>query len=142
MLPIESLVAHRLKPSGFRKQARTWRRTLEHVIQVINLQKSSYDADRLYVNLGIYVRGLGDETDPPANRCHIQARLEHVASSRHWNEIVSLPAFCEPTESVVDALVIEGVAWLDSLVDHAAMREYAASSRSTIGLVMKEVRSL
>lgn len=53
-----------LKRLGFSKKASTWYRTFDEVIQIVNLQKSSWSSDDHYLNIAFYLRALGDDLKP------------------------------------------------------------------------------
>jgi hypothetical protein len=141
MLSLEAAIAPQLKAAGFRKKARTWWRNVDEAIQVVNLQKSPY-GERLYVNLGIYVTRLGSETSPPENRCHVQARLERVTDPARLAAISSAEAGAAPPQLLLDALLVDGLAWLDDLSTLAGIRKYIESGGTSKSLVQATVRQL
>ena len=69
-------VAPILKKQSFRKTQATWRKDLGESIAVFNVQKSQWDGNDFYVNVGLYYHAIGDESSPSENRCHIRNRLE------------------------------------------------------------------
>ncbi|TAG82945.1 MAG: DUF4304 domain-containing protein, partial [Burkholderiales bacterium] len=71
MLPLESSISPTLKTQGFRKKARTWWRDREETIQVLNIQKNPWGSGGLYINLGVYIRELGQDSSPAAHKCHV-----------------------------------------------------------------------
>ncbi|WP_082585445.1 DUF4304 domain-containing protein [Hydrogenophaga sp. Root209] len=141
MLPLETAIAPFLKVSGFKKKAKTWRRHCPDVIQVLNLQKSPY-GDNMYVNLGVYVRSLGEEQNPPENRCHVQVRLERVTQSEREQCVVAANANEVPTQALIEAILIDGVAWLNDLATLSGIRRYLESGGSKKGLVLHEAANL
>ena len=66
-----------LKSHGFRKTNATWRKEQDESIAVFNVQKSQWDNDDFYLNVGLYFRAIGNENTPTENKCHIRKRLEH-----------------------------------------------------------------
>ncbi len=141
MLPLESVIAPRLKSLGFRKKARTWWRDRDETIQVVNLQKSPY-SERLHVNLGIYVRVLGTDTSPSERHCQIRARLETVAPEACWNDVVSLEALVAPPPTVIDAVVVSAIDWLESLARVEDIRAFVDSPKSKPFLIFATARAL
>jgi Domain of unknown function (DUF4304) len=140
MLPLESAIAPELKAAGFRKKGRTWWRERAEVIQVVNLQKSSF-GDQLYINLGVYLKRLGTETAPPQNRCHIGVRCERIAKHRHM-EIAAATSPGQPSENLVSAVLSDGVTWLESVSTLTGIKEYLAAGGASKGLVFASVRQL
>jgi Domain of unknown function (DUF4304) len=88
-MDVESFAAAlglQLKAHGFRKQRLNWRKDLGESIAVLNVQISPWGDRSYYVNVGVYLKVLGEELAPPHNRCHVQQRLaveqpESVASA-------------------------------------------------------------
>src|SRR5687767_3325213 len=101
MLPIEEAIAPAMKSNGFKKKARTWWRTTDDSVQVVNLQKSAY-GEQLYVNLGLFIRSLGSEQTPPENRCHIRARLELVVPESLYQSVTSASFDAVPSAELVN----------------------------------------
>lgn len=63
-----------LKSQGFRKNANTWHLVFDEVIQIVNLQNSSWSKDDHYLNVGLYLRALGDELKPKVALGQIRGR--------------------------------------------------------------------
>ncbi|PTT89210.1 hypothetical protein DBR42_08310 [Pelomonas sp. HMWF004] len=135
MLPIEIAIASPLKVLGFRKKSRTWWRTTEDTICVLNLQKSPF-GERLYVNLGVYLRVLGSDLNPPENQCHVRVRLERIASDQCWNEIASAEATIDPSEGLVAAILGDGVSWLNQVSTLDGIASFIRTGGASMGLVM------
>jgi hypothetical protein len=69
------------KSAEMLKQSGTWYRNTDDVIQAMNLQKSQYGPS-YYVNLGWWLRSLGDAKFPKDHQWHIGIRLESLAGTR------------------------------------------------------------
>lgn len=67
--------------SGMTKQSGTWYRTTDEVIEATNLQKSQY-GPTYYVNVGWWLRALGEVKFPKDNQWHIGIRLELLTPTR------------------------------------------------------------
>lgn len=141
MLPLSAQIAQPLKALGFTKKSNTWWRQSQDAVQVLNIQKSPF-GERIYVNLGIYLKALGTETTPPERRCHVQERLEHIADPGLWNEIASAAADTEPTPALIAAVAQDGCGWLSRLSTLAGIRDYIESDASKSALVFASVREL
>jgi hypothetical protein len=72
---IEALKTH-FKIAGFKKLSSNWFKETKDTVLVFNVQSSQWGLE-YYINLGIYIKALGDELKPPVYRCHIQCRIEH-----------------------------------------------------------------
>ncbi|PWF43921.1 DUF4304 domain-containing protein [Massilia glaciei] len=107
-----------LKARGFKKTGATWYRNLDRMIQVLNIQKSPY-ADNFYVNVGIYLKALGDELRPPEARCHFRFRAESVLGADERFELNRLLDFTQkaPTSDRYQDIQIllekSALLWLD-----------------------------
>ena len=66
-----------LKAAGFKKAGSTWRRDSRDGVHVVNAQASQWGPD-FFINLGFYIRTLGNEQAPLENHCQVRARLEHI----------------------------------------------------------------
>ena len=64
-----------LHQHGFKKMGKTWRKDQGESVAVFNVQKSQWDEDTFYVNIGTYFRALGEDSSPLENRCHVQFQL-------------------------------------------------------------------
>lgn len=69
------------KSAAMVKQSGTWYRNTNDVIQAMNLQKSQYGPS-YYVNVGWWLRSLGDVKFPKDHQWHIGIRLESLAANR------------------------------------------------------------
>ena len=140
MIAVERAIARELKHRSFVKKSRTWRRDADEVIQVIHLQRGF--GDQLFINLGVYVRSLGDEKLPLEHKCHVRSRLERVCSSEYFTPIRSLEASCEPAADALVALTGQGLAWLDLVSTQRGLRSFMASDLSRTCFVHSSVRGL
>ncbi len=68
------------RTTGLQKRSGAWYRLCDEVIAVVDLQKSQY-GPQYYVNLGFWLRQLGDEVYLRRERCHISVRLEVLLAS-------------------------------------------------------------
>ena len=141
MLALEGLIAPPLKALGFKKRARTWWRHRDETIQVLNLQKSSF-GERLYVNLGVYVKALETEEFPPEQRCHVQVRLERVVPEERSLSVASADSITDPKPELISAVLEDGLGWLDQVATYRGLREYIASGGAGKGMVFANLREL
>ena len=66
---------HVARASGFSRRSSTWYRRTPELVQVLNLQRSSWS--RLYyVNVGLWLLALGDNDHPKEYQCHVRTRLD------------------------------------------------------------------
>jgi len=62
-----------LRPAGFRRKTDTWYRRNTELIQLVNLQKSSW-GKQYFVNIAWWLNDLGSEQFPKEYRCHLRRR--------------------------------------------------------------------
>ncbi|HTO08143.1 MAG TPA: DUF4304 domain-containing protein [Myxococcota bacterium] len=139
---VEKVVAKLLKPGGYKKSRSTWHRVLPETVLVVNIQGSEWGPS-LYMNLGVYLRGLGEETSPPEYRCHLRTRLdrvvEHPSSLAAALELHSDMPISERERIVADALM-RGLAWLGSRETEAKARTALLAEKAPAGLVTSIAR--
>lgn len=126
---LEQAIAGVLKPLGYTKRAATWHREREQVVSVLNLQKSQW-GENWYLNLGVYLRSIGDEARPPEARCHVRCRAEMLSGRELPREPAALATF------VGDV----AVPWLDALDSERGVAEFLSSGRSRACFVHRSAR--
>lgn len=135
-------IAPTLKMHGFKKKDSTWHRTKEGFIQTFNVQGSQWSKS-FYLNLGLYVTALGDETTPPEYRCHIRNRVDDVASDRlRCNQLLdlenSIPAevrFKELNEIIESS----AIPWLEEFSNDGRVIDWISGEQSHGLPVLKTV---
>jgi hypothetical protein len=140
MLPLESEIALRLKGAGFSRNSRTWRRASLFSIQVVNLQRGF--GEQLHVNLGVYLRLLGDETTPLEHHCHVRARLERICPPDYFEAARSLEASSHTFTQAVEALMTFGIAWLDALSNKDGLCAFIKGADATATFIHQSARAL
>lgn len=75
--PIEAAFDDALKEAGFHKKSGTWYLEKEQVVLVANLQKSRW-GEQYYINLGIWLKPLGEKKFPKEHECHIRLRARSL----------------------------------------------------------------
>lgn len=78
---LQGILKPLLKEAGYKKKGATWHHSSEHFIRVLNIQGSQWSSS-FYLNLGIYIRGLGEDLTPTEYKCHVRERLDGIASNR------------------------------------------------------------
>ena len=67
--------------AGLKKKSGRWYRHCEDVIVVVDLQKS-YWGNSYYVNMGFFLRALGEKLFPLGRECPISVRLESLGQDQ------------------------------------------------------------
>ncbi len=66
-----------LKKAGFTRRSLSWYLEGKDTIVVVNLQRSDW-SKFYYINIGIWLKALGDEQFPKHQRCHLDWRVERL----------------------------------------------------------------
>lgn len=128
---LESILKPALKAYGFRKKAGTWWRHQDDFIQVVNIQGSQW-SKRFYLNLGVYIKALGDKEWPAEYDCHVRVRLSSIADSALVNELLNYEEVLKEKErEIISEIVVkEGIPWLERCSSiEGAKAEYTLPNR-------------
>ncbi|MBK8255163.1 MAG: DUF4304 domain-containing protein [Polyangiaceae bacterium] len=85
--------------AGFVRKRDTWYRATEDLIQVLNVQKSRY-GQQYYLNLGIWLKPLGEVQFPKENVCHVRIRARQLdeATRAEFEKCLDLDSGITPEE--------------------------------------------
>jgi len=76
---VKAILKRTLHEAGFVGNASTWHKSLSETILVVDLQKSQY-GPQYYLNLGIWLKQLGETQNPKEHQCHIRLRATSLPS--------------------------------------------------------------
>ena len=135
-------IAPILKPLGFRKTGRNWRRATAHGVQIVNLQASSWNAPtsgRFTVNLAVYFPAEAELADsvtagrsaPTHSHCIVQERIGLLMpeGADHWWEVGCDEDEVEAGGEAAAAVARYGLPWLEAHSDPAIARQWTESKR-------------
>ena len=128
---LESILKPTLKSHGFRKKGGTWCRYFDNFIQVINIQGSQW-SKRFYLNLGVYIRELGNKQWPAEYDCHVRVRLSTIADSELVHKLLNYEEDLEDRsrEKISEVVVEAGIPWLEKCSSiEGAKAEYTLPNR-------------
>lgn len=110
---------------GFAQRGSSAHRQTDDVIQVVNLQKSTYGSF-YYINLGIALKSLGAANRPREEQCHIRIRMTGLLgdAARDLDSLLDLES---PVEAGERILRLEGMAG-------DAIRQFTESASTMSGL--------
>jgi Domain of unknown function (DUF4304) len=131
-----------LEEAGWMKKGQSWYLDGKDAIVVVNLQKYDF-GESYFINIGIWLKALGDTAYPKVNLCHVYLRAENL--------------FPEQRELILFGCSLEhnDVATLDSLshfiktsliplcrecTDKSNLRTFLSEGRFERGLVRQEAR--
>jgi hypothetical protein len=128
-----------LRTAGFRKSARTFRRDLSSRTQVINVQGSQWnspDDAQVTINLGVYYPEMASLLDwrllakagPLESDCQARQRIGFLLpkAQDHWWQLsvaFDAPRLDFVAAEIRDAVVEQGLPWLDAHIDLAVTRD-------------------
>jgi hypothetical protein len=131
-----------LRQCGYKKDRRTFRRSLEHCVQIMNVQASSWNegsSGRFTVNFGVYfwvladLGGIGRLTDKPIEPdCLVRCRIGHLLPDKNdrWWEVKADEDHTSVVSEVRQACICEGQAWLDAHSDLSSARSFLVGQGS------------
>lgn len=130
--------------SGFAKKGQSWFLPGKDATVVVNLHKSDF-ADKFYVNIGIWLKALGESEFPKENHCQIQARLGSLFAE-HASLIDKACSLEFAEQSDVDELLTilreRLVPFCKLSLTLAGLRRNAEAKLFAGALVFKEAREL
>lgn len=116
---ISAVLTTLMKTNGYRKRNLSWHKQTADTILVFHIEKNRWGANQYDIEMGIYLRSLGDELTPPIFRCQIQPFFEKIVPDVY--EYRQVCDFEYPSFTTVERLErIKGYAseialpWLDS----------------------------
>lgn len=133
-------IAVPLEVAGFVKKGQSWYFDGKDAIVVVNLQK--YNFDELYfINMGIWLKALGENAFPQENLCHIYLRAEalfpdqgelilHSCSLEHSDEKL--------LDSLSEFIKTSLIPLCRKCTDEGYLRILLSQGRFDRGLVTKE----
>ena len=128
MKDVEAAIDSVLKPLGFKKSGRTWRRENAETIALANLQGSSFGGSP-YLNLGIFLKTDGS-TAPKEQECHIR-----------WRPLTTDGGALPSAPADIQLLVREvAVPWLTTLSSREGIAGLVQSNAAADFLIHRKVR--
>lgn len=91
----KNTIATELSKSGYQRAGQTWRKTVDNISVLINLQASNY-SQTYYVNIGLVLHDLTPEEVTDTTHAHIQTCLSSIYEDRSadvvrlWNAVFDL----------------------------------------------------
>lgn len=135
-------IAPTLKSHGFKKKDATWHRTDDQFIQTFNVQGSQWSKS-FYLNLGIYIKALGDKATPPEYHCHIRNRVGNVAPDlTRYNQLLNLENDLSPEErysELIEIIESRAIPWLEEFSDDQRITDWITGEQPHGLPILKEV---
>lgn len=135
-------IAAPLEKAGLKKRGQSWYLDGKDAIVVTNLQKSDW-GDLYYINIGIWLKELGDASFPKENECHIGLRAESLFPEQRELILLSCslgkstPQMLSELSEFFDRHLIP---FLHDCTDVNKLRSLMLQGILDTGLIMKEAR--
>lgn len=135
-------IARPLEAARLVRKGQSWYLNGRDAIVVLNLQKSDW-ANKYFINVGIWLRALGESEYPDENDCHLSHRLERLFPEKQ--KLISEGASLEHDnlqllQSLSQFIETEVVPFLQECTDNSNLRKFMISGRFKSGFVMKDAR--
>jgi hypothetical protein len=137
-------LAQPLEEAGFIKKGQSWYLDGKDTIVVTNLEKCDWN-ETYFINIGIWMKTLGNADFPQYNHCHLYYRAESLFPEQR--ELILIGCNLEKTNKEILAYLsmfvqVLLVPFLRKCADEANLREYMRDGLLDDGLVRKEARQL
>lgn len=131
-----------LEKAGLQKRGQSWYLDGKDAIVVINLQKSDW-GELYYINIGIWLKALGEASYPKENQCHLGFRAESLFPEQR--ELIFLSCSLAKSSPILlsdlsEFIKKQLVPFLDDCVDIDKLKILALKGILEKGLIMKEAR--
>lgn len=135
-------IAKPLAAAHLPKKGQSWYLDGRDAIVVFNLQKSDW-ADEYFINIGIWLKALGQAEYPDVNDCHLSFRLECLF--REEQKLIREGASLERgdvslVEQLSSLIATEVVPFLQKCTDSGNLRTFLENGRFRLGLIRKDAR--
>ena len=111
----------------------------------VNLQKSQW-GEQFYINLGIFLKALGNAKSPKENECHIRVRLSSLAEAReHLDSALDVESELtdeERTQVIGTAVRNTALPFLGDRSTLGGIRIFLARAQSKKLMIDKAVKDL
>ncbi|HEX5751171.1 MAG TPA: DUF4304 domain-containing protein [Archangium sp.] len=142
-----TVMARELRKADYKGRANTWHKPCQDTILVVNLQKSQY-GDVHYINLGVWVRLLGENEAPKEYQCHIRQRAtslrtEKAKALEQALNFVDTAMSPEEREALIaEFMRTEAIPFLESIATMEGIRTAVETQQLRGGMVPERLRDL
>jgi hypothetical protein len=135
-------IAGPFENATFVKKGQSWYLDGEDSIIVVNIQKSNFD-EEYFMNVGIWLRGLGVALFPKENQCHLSCRIERLFPEDR--ELIRTGFSLEKTnlQTLIDLLEfikLKLIPFLEDCTKNYKLTEFMNTGRFKSGLISKEAK--
>ncbi len=138
----KNAIAAPLDKAGFKKKGQSWYLDGKDAIIVVNLQKSDW-SEIYFINMGIWLKNLGETSFPQYNHCHLYYRIERFFPEQRELILVGC-SLDKSNQQMLDELSefieSEVIPFLRNCTDENKLRELMLQGALEGGLVRLEAR--
>jgi hypothetical protein len=144
---VRTAMARELRKAGYKVRTNTWCKPCQDTLLVVNLQKSQF-GDVHYINLGVWVRLLGENEAPKEYQCHIRQRATSLrtekakALERALNFVDTEMSPEERETLIAECMRTEAIPFLESLATLEGIQAAVETQQLRGGMVPESLRDL
>lgn len=139
---LKKAISALLKSAGFTKKGQTWYFDGKEVLIVANLQKSNW-SDLYDINIGFWLKGLGEAVFPAINHCHLYYRVENLLPDNGELMPISLQPENSDTdklEAITQYMASQVIPFLLACTNEQKLRELMTLGKLNNGIILAEAR--
>jgi hypothetical protein len=136
-------IATTLENANFVKRGQSWYLDGEDAIIVLNLQKNDWD-EEYFINIGMWLKALGDADYPQENKCHLSYRAERLFPGEQ--ELIRTGASLRNSNTkmladLTEFLKIKVIPFLMECTHESKIRELLTMGKLKNGFVSKDAKA-
>lgn len=124
------------------KRGHSWYLDGEDSVIVVNLQKSDF-GEEYFMNIGIWIKTLGQALFPKQNQCHLSCRVERLFPEDQemiWNGLSLDKANLQALLDLSEFISLKLIPFLNDCTQKHKLTEFMTLGRFKSGLISKEAR--
>lgn len=136
-------ISTQLKTAGFVKKGSALYLDGKDTISVINLQRLNW-SDQYYINVGFYLKKLGEDIYPQYNHCHLYYRLERLFPD--YRELIANSCSLSVSDTkklaeLAEFCKMQLIPFLKECAHESKLRELMIQGKLDHGFVRAEIRA-
>jgi len=140
--PIRALFDKTLRGQGFKKASGSWYSDRSETVLVANLQKSQY-GNSSDINLGVWLKAIGEDVAPREHHCHVRIRLGSVAGEG-LSKALDLDDSAVDEEGrkviIMTSIIDVAIPWLEACNSLDGIRKMLHDGRLSKAMVHKDIK--
>ncbi len=137
-------IAAPLEKAGLVKKGQSWYLNGTDALVVVNVEKLDiFSGDQYAINIGIWLKALGEPMYPPYNNCHLYYRAERLFPQQR--ELIINACSLEKSDismlaDLTDYIESKLIPFIRECTDHSKLRAFMSKGILDAGLVRIEAR--